>query len=245
MRFTVRVIALALACAAVLTASAGGGVPSSARAAESTAPDRGQLEVRRALREHDYDWYDAASDGPSFERLRHELDEPDAGARKWSWLVWVLDFIAFATLLAILAHVIRSARRARRERAPAAETEPPRPLEALPFVDPALGIEPNAWLAAAEDAAARGDFTRATVCLFNGQLLILDRAHAIRLAPGRTNRHHLGELSGAEPARRSFSGSIREFERVFYGGRAASRESFERFREDHRQLVAAVPGASP
>ncbi len=236
---------VAFACFAAIAPAGGlGASVTQAHAAESTAPDPGQLEVRRALRERDYDWYDAAHDGPSFERLGHELDEPGADAQKWRWLVWFFDFLAFATLIAILAYVIRAARRARRERLVPAKVEPPKPIEALPFVDPALGAEPNAWLTAAEDAAARGDFARATVCLFNGQLLILDRAHVIRLAPGRTNRHHLGELAGFEAARQRFSGSIREFERVFYGGRAASRESFEHFREDHRQLLAAVPGAS-
>lgn len=214
------------------------------RAAEPSTPDQARREVARSLSDGGYDWYDHATDGPDFERLAHELDDPSAKAEKWRWLVWLLDALALAVLASIVAYLVRAARRARRERPPEAPSEPPRPLEALPFEDPDLGVDPDAWLRAADEAARAGDFARATVCLFNGELLVLDRRHAIRLGPGRTNRHYLRELEVPAPGPESFDAAIREFERVFYGGRAADRDSFERFRAEHQRLVAALPGGA-
>jgi hypothetical protein len=236
-----------LAAALLVLAAASVSLAPLARAgtAEPSTPEAARAEVRHSLESGGYDWYDRATDGPNLERLAHELDDPQAGAKKWRWLVWLLDAVALAVLLSIVAYVIRAARRARLLRPPVTPAEAPRPLEALPFEDPELGVDPHAWLRAAEEAAARGDFARAVVCLFNGELLILDRSHAIRLGPGRTNRHYLSELAIPAPGPESFSSAIREFERVFYGGRGADRASFERFQEDHRRLVATLPGQAP
>lgn len=225
----------------LLAACVVGAAPVRSLAAEPSTPEQARREVARSLSDGGYDWYDGASDGPNCTRLAHELDDPSAKAEKWRWLVWVLDALALTVLLSILAYVIRAARRARLERPPLAPSEPPRPLEALPFEDPDLGVDPDAWLRAAEEAARAGDFARATVCLFNGELLVLDRRHTIRLGPGRTNRHYLAELRAPAPAPESFRAAIREFERVFYGGRPADRESFERFQAEHQRLVAALP----
>lgn len=213
-------------------------------AAEPSTPEQARREVARSLGDGGYDWYDRASDGPDLTRLSHELDDPSAKAEKWRWLVWLLDAVALAVLLSIVAYVVRAARRARLERPPVAPSEPPRPLEALPFEDPSLGVDPDAWLRAAEEAARAGDFARATMCLFNGELLVLDRHHAIRLGPGRTNRHYLAQLEAPAPGPESFGAAIREFERVFYGGRPADRDSFERFEAEHRKLVGALPGGA-
>ncbi len=209
-----------------------------------SSPEQAREEVRKALDHGGYDWYDAATDGPNFERLAHELDDPDAAAKKWRWLAWLLDFVAFSLLISILGYVIRAARGVRLE-APRRDTPAPAapPPETLPLEDPSLGFDPAAWLAAANEAAARGDYSRAIVCLFNAELLVLDRSHAIRLGPGRTNRHYLADLTVPAPAPESFASAIRTFESVFYGGRGATRESFERFQDHHRRLLESVASA--
>jgi hypothetical protein len=214
---------------------------SRALALDPSMPESARGEVKKSLESGGYDWYDPATDGPNYERLAHELDDPDAAAKKWRWLAWVLDAVALSVLLAIIVYVIRAARRARLT-LPRRETrpEPEVPPATLPLEDPSLGFDPGAWLEAADQAAARGDYARAIVCLFNGQLLLLDRSHAIRLGPGRTNRQHLAEITAPDPGRESFSSSIQGFERVFYGGRPATRESFDHFQADHRCLLASL-----
>ena len=102
-----------------------------------------------------------------------------------------------------------------------------------------LGHDADAWLAASREAAARGDFAQAIVCLFNHELIQLDGARAIHLGPGRTNSRYLGELPDGD-GRTAFRRTISVFDAILYGGRSADAGAFERFQADHEALMQAV-----
>ena len=197
--------------------------------------ERARDDVREALEDGRYPWYDAASDAPAWDVLRAEVEDPEL--RELDWLAWVLNGLAAMVLIAVLVSILRAylaARRRRRPEAPRAEPGLPPPL---PVTDPELGTDPTAWLERARERAAAGDYAQAIVALFNHQLLELDRTGRIRLAPGRTNRHYLAELSDEATGRLPFRSSIRAFEAVYYGGRPAGRDAWERFEADHRRLI--------
>jgi hypothetical protein len=80
--------------------------------------------------------------------------------------------------------------------------------------------------AEAKRRRAAGDLAGAIVFLFAHQLLTLDQMGLIRLAPGRTGRHYLQSLRDREVID-SLGATLALFEDVYYGRRSPTAQAFE------------------
>ncbi len=82
-------------------------------------------------------------------------------------------------------------------------------------------------LEAAMDALERNDLRNALIFYFSWILVELDKRELVFLDKGKTNLEYLRELKDVEPSRSIYRATMREFERVYYGGRPISREEFD------------------
>jgi hypothetical protein len=195
-------------------------------------PDAGA--VREALARGAYPWYDAASDRvkPVWPPREWNLDWLDRwmGRVKLGWLpsagslnAFLLAMVGLTILLFVLVMLWRHYQpgpEAPRTVAPAWGAAR---LERLPE-----GLHPETldpW-SEAICCRARGDYSRAFVCLFAHQLLTLDRLRRIRLVPGRTGRQLVRGINDPE-LHGWVEATLRLFEAVYYGRRISSAESFE------------------
>jgi Domain of unknown function (DUF4129) len=78
----------------------------------------------------------------------------------------------------------------------------------------------------AQRRRAAGDFAGAVIYLFAHQLLSLDRAGLIRLAPGWTGRHYVRSMRDPVLVD-SLGATLRLFEEIYYGHRRPSAAVFE------------------
>ena len=220
---------LALACLAI---------PAVADEAEL---ERATTEVAEALEDQRYPWYDANTDGPDYEAIREELERRRPKSNQTPWVAKMLNILAIAALLGIVFYVLLKLAESRAKKVPRiVPARAEREIEAPgSLLDASSAPDPVAWLRRAKDAAGKGDYDRAIVFLFNHQLVLLDRASAIHLEPGRTNSHYLGQV-GEGVGSSEFRSSIRTFESVFYGGRPADQGLFEEFERGHDRLVQTV-----
>ena len=82
-------------------------------------------------------------------------------------------------------------------------------------------------LAEADRLLSLGYYSEAIVYLFGHRLLQLDRAHAIRLARGKTNRQYLNELRPRVELRRIMIETVQLFEQSYFGRYEISKSQFD------------------
>jgi hypothetical protein len=210
-----------------------------AHAADLRASPSAPAPVREALEEGSYPWYDAKGDTvkPFWPPREWDfnLDWLDRWLRglKLSWIpsigrliAYVLAMVALAILLGVLLVLWRQYQPEGNEglgHARASRQTTAARIEELPE-----GLRPETddpWSEAVR-CRARGDYTRAVICLFVHQVLTLDRLRQLRIVPGRTARQ-LVRTIGDREYRGWVGATLGLFEAVYYGRRVPTAEVFE------------------
>ena len=155
---------------------------------------------------------------------------PPAPRRPWSWGTWSrwsaastgklvliglgLILIVALIVLALFAIMNWTPERGKARQSTKSITIDPTKISDLPFESSAVSSDP---LAQARTLLATGDYDQATLFLYGYMLLALDRAGAIRLHRGKTNRMYLRELREHLPVRTIVELTMLAFEDVFFG----------------------------
>ncbi|QEH33923.1 hypothetical protein OJF2_24550 [Aquisphaera giovannonii] len=224
---------LAFAASCLLGALAAGCRPA---AAAPPGDDAAGSQARSAIRRQAYPWYDADRDevrpliparsswsrrlegwmesiGAWFRRHFGGNDEGASGGRAGSLLSTLLFAIAGAALVALCWRLWRM-----HERGPdrGAMTATVGEAARVAGLTPGEGLEGADPWAEADRLLAAGDRRGAVTWLFLGQLLVLDRARVIRIAPGKTGRQYAAMIEdpGLGDALRA---TLAVFEQVYYG----------------------------
>jgi hypothetical protein len=97
----------------------------------------------------------------------------------------------------------------------------------------------NPWLAA-QQAAAKGEYTQAAHFLYAALLVALARRERLRLHPSKTAGDYVRELRRrSSPVFTPFRAFVRSFEFIIYGRGACDRAQFEQLRAIAAPLVGA------
>ncbi len=214
----------------------------SAQAQELTDPDRAVEAGAEALdRFWSYEWYDESND-----RLRPIAVRPPSDSdwsswnanwrASWSEFFQILGWTLIAVFLVVLVYLLSRAYLNREvgsaTRAESAAEAERRSLldrvEALPFE---VRRSTSDLLEQARVHYRSSNFREAIIYLFSHLLVELDKAHVVRLSPGKTNRQYLAEVRRHGPAQRTLGDILQvamiAFEDVYYGGYPLDRRRFE------------------
>lgn len=205
-------------------------------AGEAPAVSKDVEDAGAALRGGGFPWYDRATDSeqtlipPAPEEIKERTD--DRGKREFSGfgispvLVYSLLGVIVAGLVYFLIRNFDLFQWNEKDDAgeSAREVEIDR-IEALPMQVRRV----NDFLAEAKRCVERGDLEEAMIYLYSYQLITLDKAGAIHLAKGKTNRIYLRELMRKIAGLADYMTlSIRLFEETFFGKLPIDRDSFFR-----------------
>lgn len=200
-----------------------------------------------------YPWYDASTDSVKpltppkppehdelgfLERLSRGFGSvADAG---FIALMWLLGICVVGGLI-YYAYRVLSNRRSQIIDIDIQQTpDQPDRVEQLPVQ---IKKRVDNFLAEAEKCVAAGNLSEAIVYYFSHVLLILDRAGAIHLSRGKTNRRYFKELSGNLPQLSDhFRTSIELFEDAFFGHLPVDRDRFIALWEERNRFAATVEG---
>lgn len=206
--------------------------------------------LRERIRDQKPPWYDAETDG--WKRIEvkppkaPEIDLPSAPSTLGlvDALAWLIVLAAALGLAWVIWQLLP------KELAPAriATDAAPRPVAAaaaISHLDLGESRDPEEALAAAR---AAGDWPRAVVWLYALLLVRLDRAGAVRLRRGATNRRYAREVE-AWAAERVAPGdllpvldaTIDAFERVFFGRQRATQPAVDALEGRIRALDRSLP----
>ncbi len=218
--------------------------------AQSAGPEAAAGPVREALRQGAYPWYDSDADrvrpiwAPRLSWVKWLLDKVESmgkaidrffrgmgrgrmpsvglGGEYLGTLLLATVLIAFFVFLLVLwmrKEPFAAGLPAARSSPGTAHLLAQLPAEMMPgFDDP--------W-AEAQLRRSAGDYAGAVIYLFAHQLLSLDRAGLIRLAPGWTGRHYVRRLRDPVLVD-SLGATLLLFEEIYYGHRRPSAGAFER-----------------
>ncbi len=153
-----------------------------------------------------------------------------------SGVAYVVYGVAFLIVVAALAFILKSVLQSAKARELASEQEQARLVRAgaAPGETP-----PEDFWARAQELAAGGDEKLAIRELLFGAMSSLERRGLIRHRRGLTNRDYLGATSGG--TRASLRTIVTAFERVYFGRRAASLESFRECADAYREGFGIPP----
>lgn len=191
-------------------------------------------QVVRNLRGLDAGWYDDERD--DWRRAEVRVPDEDAdgdgsfglGLTGFGMLMDLVAMILVGTGVTALVLGILNMRLEEPEAYEHAEREPAeQPLVAPRFLDLDLDeAERGDLLAALQTALTDGQWVRAVICGYAAMLVLADRAGAIHLRPGATNRTLLRELADSDRSLLPFGEqAVQRFERVYFGGVEADEES--------------------
>lgn len=206
--------------------------------------------LRERLTDHKPPWYDAGADG--WKRIEvkppkaPEVDLPSGPSTLGlvDALAWLIVLAAAVGLAWIIWQLVP------KELAPAriAADAAPRPVAspaAISQLDLGESRDPEEALAAAR---AAGDWARAVVWLYALLLVRLDRAGAVRLRRGATNRRYAREVEAWAAERvapgdllPALGATIDAFERVFFGRQRATQPAVDALEGRIRALDRALP----
>jgi hypothetical protein len=161
--------------------------------------------------------------------LLHEFWQKLERGLEVPWLKWLVLGAVVALLVAVLLRLVRTVLR------PAA---PLRGSSRSPSFSPGIvreRLEAASHLSAAADHAGAGRFLEAVQALYAGVVLWFDEAGHARYEPSKTGEDYARDLRTS-----TLSAPFRSLLRVFYplefGGRAATRDAYERMRAIASQL---------
>lgn len=226
----------------VVPATAGTSSPGPAGTVETAA--------RKAFGEADFPWYDAERE--EFRPMDIPYEEAPSEARAlgsggFSLMVFmVYGFLAL--ILGVVAYVIY--RLLRELQVDLTDADPVRKAEYSARLDDLpIPVEVGAgdFLSEAARRMALADFRGAVKYLYAHQLVVLDRAHAIRLERGKTNRQYLGEAERQSlvEAAAILRESIAVFESSFFGDRQPTAEQMATLWAGQERLDRLALGGTP
>ncbi|MGL5096681.1 MAG: DUF4129 domain-containing protein [Planctomycetia bacterium] len=201
-----------------------------------------------SLRRAGFPWYDAAKD--AYRPVRPREAEPNetnlsqSASAIGSFVGRLLVYTLVGVVLAFLIVTLLRSFDFMKGRGPKA-VEGPSPVEA-PRVEalPMRARPVDDLLTEAERLYAAGDLGEAVIYLYAHQLVSLDRAGALRLKPGKTNRDYLRETQrSAAAVAPILKTTIRLFEDSFFGGLPVERTAFEGVWSRRQSFAAAVARA--
>ncbi len=107
----------------------------------------------------------------------------------------------------------------------------------------ASDLAEDGWLSMAADLEAGGDYRLAARAIFLAELARLAEHDLVKLQRSRSNRDYLGDVAmrarSEADLRAAFLGSVRRFERVWYGEHAAGASLLRELRDEYARLVPA------
>lgn len=221
-------------------------------AEEKEPPAKGTDASSKPFEGRVFPWYDNAKDqvrpmarpAPSWEGPT----SAPAGAGGGLPLATVLIFTVAAAVLGTLLYLLlRNFRPAAVALEPVKRAEQfTRTVDAEQLPMP-VEVRPDDFLSEARRLHAQGKFREAVKYLYAHQLVMLDRAHHIRLEKGKTNRQYLQDLSRTAPAgvEALVQSSIESFEAAFFGSLTPTPERMDFLWRGQEQLSAALVPAAP
>ena len=195
-------------------------------------------------------WYDADADG--WKRIEvkppkaPEIDLPSAPSTLGlvDALAWLIVLAAALGLAWVIWQLLPKELSTARVATDAAPRTPAAPA-AISHLDLGESRDPEEALAAAR---AAGDWARAVVWLYALLLVRLDRAGAVRLRRGATNRRYARDVEAWAAERvvpadllPALGAAIDAFERVFFGRQRATQPAVEALEVRIRALDRALP----
>ena len=153
------------------------------------------------------------------------------------WAIFALFCLAVIVAIAIAARKYWLGAKLRKDRDREDEKARARRIETLA---PEAVERYDDLFAAASEARARGDLRLALVYFFSWLLVEMDKREFILLDKGKTNLEFWRELEGFDELRSIYRSAMSEFERVYFGGVAISRDEFERVWELRKPFDAIM-----
>jgi hypothetical protein len=242
---------LTLLCVALLSHT----LAASALCQETPTSAVASDEVKKALDDQAFPWYDPKTESEKPVSIIADPDETGQRDSKWlgsgdwqtkrntrafrpsfGWLSTVFQvifwFLVAGLLLGLSYVVITAFMKMDAQQANAGggadeedEEQDKTRIENLPF----QVKRPNANLL--EEAKAcyeRGEYNDAIVYLYSHQLIELDRRQAIYLTKGKTNRQYLRELRERPALENILESSVLLFEEAFFGRHTITKSQFDR-----------------
>ncbi|MGO8933423.1 MAG: DUF4129 domain-containing protein [Terracidiphilus sp.] len=147
------------------------------------------------------------------------------------WIVWLLRILLLVGLCtALIWFLLRIERRSH--------------IRLIPEIELATGApsarEWQLWLRDAQAMAAQGEWREAIHFLYWASIARLESKRLWPADRARTPREYLALLSGTDPRKPSLSALTRNFERTWYGGRAAQASDFNAALEQAAALGVAA-----
>ncbi|MCA9213517.1 MAG: hypothetical protein KDB27_10655 [Planctomycetales bacterium] len=216
---------------------------------------------KEALQSRRFPWYDAKTDSlkqgnlpvkqqPNVSRNWVYEHQPSNVNLDWLWrllqyTVWFLLTVLFAVLLffAIKSLATNQTDREELEYTEDHRTEADR-IESLPFQ---MERGKGGLLGDARRLYEAGNYNDAIVYLYSYKLVELDKAHAIRLTKGKTNRQYLRELRHRGELRSILNQTMLTFEDVFFGHYTIDKARFESCwnqLDNFQRALETVPSAT-
>jgi hypothetical protein len=147
------------------------------------------------------------------------------------WIVWLLRILlVLGACTALVWLVVRIERRARVKLVPDLEIGPGAPS----------AREWQLWLRDAQEMAARGEWRDAIHFIYWASIARLESKHVWPADRARTPREYLALVAGSDPRKSNLTALTRNFERTWYGGRAAQASDFNAAREQAAALGVAA-----
>ena len=229
-------------------------------------------EGKNQFQRRNFQWYDSETESvidiPRQKARRAKTldraDVPRAGVKKstttapaaptnvnpgWatalSTTAWILIGIVFALIIGLLVWVffkMESEAHTARNEVVEEEVDIRERIKNLPFQmdEPQKGD----FRKLAVDAAARGEYGRATVLLFSHVLLLLDKKQLIRLRKGKTNRQYLMEIKEHSEISDYYRSVMIPFEDTFFGEHQIQKNVFESCLSELDKFQTHVESAS-
>lgn len=223
-------------------------------AEEKKPPAKGSEASSKPFEGREFPWYDNAKDQVRpMARPAPTWEGPSsapaaAGGFGGLQLATVLIFTVAAAVLGTLLYLLlRNFRPAAVALEPVKRAEQfTRTVDAEHLPMP-VEVRPDDFLSEARRLHSQGKFREAVKYLYAHQLVMLDRAHHIRLEKGKTNRQYLQDLSRTAPSgvEALVLASIESFEAAFFGSLTPTPERMDFLWRGQEQLAAALVRAPP
>jgi hypothetical protein len=232
------------ACCCVFFASATradevGSEPSSAAAAGiESVPETAAL--RETVDKAKYPWLSKETGKPVYLPLSpvEEIKRPRSKSQEhnadFGWLdglakfaTWLIYALVAGALLAAIFWAVRSFAQKSWKLKSRVDGEAAARERRISTLAPEAAERYDDLLAAAQDAFDRGDYRYALIFYFSYLLVEMDKRRFVLLEKGKTNLVYWRELTEFPELRSIYRSTMKEFERVYFGGASITREEFD------------------
>ena len=191
--------------------------------------------LRRRVEKADYPWRPAKT-GKTVYLPRKEVkkETPQGRDADFGWLKdlakigsWAVLAVVVVIALVAAAWAIRALMLGKWKRKSRLDAEAAARERRISTLAPEAAERYDDLLAAAQDAFARGDYRYALIFYFSYLLVEMDKRNFILLEKGKTNLVYWRELTEFPELRSIYRLTMKDFERVYFGGVSISREEFD------------------